>query len=277
VVLYGGTNTDIASTSLDETARVRHQLERAERFLVTYEPNHLTGEQQIRRSIVVDLVADYRERGIFPHHHDPQRDKALYFVDEHGTPCALASVIARTGRADIVEAVRSRMNGAWVHDIMDNPDLRNTLEDWLDENGLTFADAATIQVPGYTIRLVDEESFNTGYAVASGLSVGTGAVFTAINLTNLRSPGSMPVWFGVVSGATSLGLGVANLGAEGPRLAIASVDLIGGLVTLGTSLARLLTDDDDGFQEPPLANGRVMPEFGTDSHGKSTLGVRFVF
>ncbi|HEX7336720.1 MAG TPA: nuclear transport factor 2 family protein, partial [Gemmatimonadales bacterium] len=72
-------------------------------------------------------------------------DRAMpFFRDSDGVPCAMAYLIDRSGRADLVDRVALTRNNAFIAELADDPDLRA----WLDSAGLSVAEAARIQ-PGY--------------------------------------------------------------------------------------------------------------------------------
>ena len=266
-----GSNTD--PKPVDEVKRVRAYIDRAVHFLEHNASPVQTLDARARRQQLVRMLGEYRDRGIFPHGHQ-ESGLVLYFVDEHGTPCALASLIQGTGRSDIVDAVRAQMNTAWVHEIVDDPQLGPVLADWLKANGLTVADAATIQVPGY---------FGDGpgrdvapwYGLAAVTSLSANAASATINTLTLGSPGSTSAWLGIFSGAMSVALGVSELGSNGERKTLATVSTVGGLTTFALSAVRLLTAADQPAVVVP--GTRLEPDVKIGNSGRSMIGFRFKF
>jgi hypothetical protein len=64
-------------------------------------------------------------------------------VGADGTPCAVAHLLREDGREDLVGRIAGRDNTVRIESLDDGP-----LLDWLEENGLTQAEAARIQ-PSY--------------------------------------------------------------------------------------------------------------------------------
>lgn len=88
----------------------------------------------------LDRLTEYRERGEFPTNRSVPERTPL-FVGDDGTPCAMAHLLIEDGRGDLVEAVMD-----------DDPTIRiedlpagHPIVGWLEENGLTRAEAARVQ------------------------------------------------------------------------------------------------------------------------------------
>ena len=106
--------------------------------------NELTPNQKAERSRLVGVLTAYRDRGVFPHNRHFPGEAIPYFVDRStGTLCAVAHLLESTGRRDIVDAVAAMDNNVWVNDLAGNSEF----ETWLNQHGLTLAEAARIQVP----------------------------------------------------------------------------------------------------------------------------------
>ena len=106
--------------------------------------------------------------------------------------------------------------------------------------------------------------------------MGTSAVTTALTLTSFRSGSALPAWFGIASGGLSVGLGVANLDSQGPRRAVAAVDVVSGVIALATSATRLVVGSGQagGFD----VNGHaVAPSIDVEDGGRTKMGLRFSF
>ena len=71
------------------------------------------------------------------------RCRVPWFVDSEGRRCAVAFLLDHTGRGDLTLAVRQECNHAWIAGLANN----TALQDWLQEHGLTLAEAARIQGP----------------------------------------------------------------------------------------------------------------------------------
>jgi hypothetical protein len=122
--------------------------------------SHLTDAQRQRRSTELDRLRTYWQRGEFPHNHiapagrprderpgewRDQPGQAPVFVDEHGTHCAVAWLMADEV-PELVAAIAASDNLATVRDL-DGPALRG----WADAAGLSIDELARIQ-PHYDFQ-----------------------------------------------------------------------------------------------------------------------------
>jgi uncharacterized protein (TIGR03382 family) len=105
----------------------------------------LTTEQQIRRASLIEELARYRLRGVFPRNLQFER-MTPFFIDDRGVRCAMAHLIETHGGAALVARVAATANNAFVRELAADPEMRA----WLVRNGLTVAEAARIQ-PGYPV------------------------------------------------------------------------------------------------------------------------------
>ena len=64
-----------------------------------------------------------------------------FFRDGHGAFCAMAYLIERSGRRDLVDRIASTRNNAFIAELANDPALRV----WLDSVGLSVTEAARIQ------------------------------------------------------------------------------------------------------------------------------------
>ena len=113
-------------------ARIAAHLQRVEIRLRGADVSNLTPAQQERRAQALDRLRDYRQNQIFPHNHDFSNQRVPYFEDEHGTLCAMAYLIAESGRRDIVDQHRRR--GAEHGDVL-------VADELVDERRFHFAQA----------------------------------------------------------------------------------------------------------------------------------------
>jgi hypothetical protein len=126
----------------DETARIAHHLERVEAQLRAAPVDHLSPAQRATRAGHLDVLGDYRRRGVFPHNHAVAHTVPV-FVDPHGTHCAVGHLLAASGRRDLVARIA---HGALYHRVPDieDPELRV----WAEHAGFTVAELTRIQ-PSY--------------------------------------------------------------------------------------------------------------------------------
>lgn len=97
-----------------------------------------------RRLQVIDHLRAYRERGDYGVNTAWNGTRVPLFVDGEGRRCAVAWLLDRTGHGELTLAIQKRCNEAWVAGLTGD----QALGQWLQEHGLTAAEAARIQVPG---------------------------------------------------------------------------------------------------------------------------------
>jgi hypothetical protein len=270
-------------TQSSEYARIRVHLETVERELLARDVSHLTREQQAARDGHIRVLREYRERGVFPHNHDFEGEQVPYFVDEHGTLCAMAYLISRSGREDLVEKIAASRNNARIAELAADAELIA----WLGAAGISPAEAARIQ-PMYGCvngcgEIDEPETVSAGYAVASTITSGVGGVSIGMNLLSLDSDrrSRWPGVMGIAAGALGVGLGLDRLGDGGAPAAVGAANVAIGAVaaTLGArTLIRLPRDRAAAKKavrpEPESRALSASPWFAADGGGAA--GVRLV-
>jgi hypothetical protein len=191
-----------------EVARIRSHFDSVLTELESRDVRDMRASAQANRSALVGELRRYRDRGDFPHNYDFPGQLVPYFVDgETGTLCAVANLLAVSGRRDIVDRVARADNNVWVRQLATDTAFTR----WLDANGLTLAEAARIQVP---------------YAQpATPAQVGRNVAFGVATLT-------------AVSGSLVTGLWNATANADGHRTKVSKLGLGMGMAStiLGTAL-----------------------------------------
>jgi hypothetical protein len=142
--LAGATPPELAAW---ERARVQAHLDGALERLAERDLASLAPAQRAARAARIEALRAYRDAGRFPKNHRVGA-RVPIFVDAEGTRCAMAHLIASTGRPEdqaLVEAVARARNLATISELADTPRLLA----WLETHGLTVAEAAAIQ-PAYT-------------------------------------------------------------------------------------------------------------------------------
>lgn len=124
-----------------EIARIRTHLMQVEEELLSADVRHLSVAQRENRAHHIEVLREYRNRGIFPHNHQRLGRRVPVFIDEHGTHCAVGYLIAQSGREDLARRIADERNLARVPDLIDMPELVA----WLDRAGLSVQEAARIQ------------------------------------------------------------------------------------------------------------------------------------
>ncbi len=220
-------------------------------------------ERQTRRARLVEELAAYRNRGEFPHNYDFPGQLVPYFRDRQtGTLCAVGDLLAFTGRSDIVDRVVHLDNNVRVASLAGDTAFRR----WLDDNGLTLAEAARIQV-AYGYSTSSAQLYGT-VAVGLGASVGSATSFAtglANATTNRDGHSHVVTTLGFMSSAVSLGAGVALLHSPDlPRSLGAMSTSIGaaGIALSALSLhQRHLVVARDAERRAAVASVSLVPTF----------------
>ena len=206
-----------------EVGRIRAHFDSVLAELDARDVGTLDAGRRSRRAALVATLRAYRDRGVFPHNHDFGRTPTPYFVDpETGVRCAVAHLLEASGRGDVVRRVAERDNNVWVPQLAGD----SAFTGWLDESGLTLAEAARIQVPYVEEPPPASPSRGGSLSAASAASLGGALAASYLNL-RANAPGGrrLGTALGLAAGATAIGLGSAGL-AEGrvsPALGAANV------------------------------------------------------
>ena len=231
-----------------EVARIQRHLATAEAELRAAEPD-LTLGRHAARAVAIERLHRYRIAGVFPHNHHLDV-RAPYFIDDHGTRCAMAHLIEEAGGAELVAAVHATRNNATVHELADEP----ALIAWLDRNGLTVAEAARIQ-PSYDPcwNMDCTHQVERPFLFASIGAAALDGVLIGMNLRDDASKGTAAV--GLVVGGVTMLLGSSAIDEEERELQhdLGWVDIGIGAVTAVVSLRSLLRDRPAAA--PPPAAG----------------------
>jgi hypothetical protein len=264
-----------------EIVRIQDHLAAVERELLARDVSHLPSRQRAARAEHIEVLREYRDAGRFPHNHDFPGERVPYFVDGHGTLCAMAYLISRSGRHDLVERVAATRNNAYVPELADDPELVA----WLEEAGLSLEEAARIQpsYDGWGCCWVgpgpgQPQGLTPGYAVASALTSGVGGVSIGWNALSIQSrEGSRwPGIFGIAAGAAGIALGVDRIDDVNGAAPLAAANLVIGTTALGFgtwSLVRSTGDRPDAAIDSRQAGAAInlSPLIGSDRGGE--LGV----
>jgi hypothetical protein len=194
----------------------------------------LGAERIGRRATLIRELRTYRDRGVFPHNYDFPGRAVPYFVDrETGTLCAVANLLAFTGRRDIVDRVARADNNVRVAQLASDTAFAR----WLGVSGLTLAEAARIQVP-YMGPPPDQgplssaqPSRNTAFLIVAPLAVGGSALSSIWNARgNADGHTRVGNTLGLVSGVLSLAVSATSAGKNGvPMVATVGGAAIGSL------------------------------------------------
>ena len=246
-----------------EVTRIRAHFDSVLAELPLRSTASLNDVQRARRGELISSLRVYRDRGEFPHNYDFPGEAVPYFVDrETGVLCAVAHLLATSGRRDIVDRVAAMNNNIWVDSLAGDVEFTA----WLESHGLSLAEAARIQVP-YIIeepsRSVQssEGSLNTGASLALG-----SAIFASAWNARANSAGSGRIGnaLGIIAGAAALGIGGATLGDDGASDALGAATIAAGATSAWLSTRGILRqrrvaaekrEDDRATVAPILSAG----------------------
>ena len=167
--------------------------------------NAVDAPARARRDSLLATLRAYRDRGDFPHNYDFPGRAVPYFVDRRtGTLCAVAHLLAATGRRDIIDRVAIANNNVWVAELASDTAFTR----WLAHNGLTLAEAARIQVPYMQPATPAQRARNDAFLVAAPVALGSAVITGALNtLGNADGHQRATRIIGITSGAATLALG----------------------------------------------------------------------
>src|SRR5688572_17591334 len=201
-----------SSFEAGEADRLRLHFAEVEREMSSRDISGLTAAQRAARAEQIRQLRRYAERGAFPRNTWHPGQRVPYFRDAGGNLCAMAFLIAASGRGDLVDHIARTRNYAFIPDLVDVPGLAQ----WLEEHGLSVAEAARIQ-PTYggepSYRGEPSAGYLAATTAASGVSV-VSVVWNARSMDRLaghRTRGAV----GLVSGGINLALGLAKIGSDG--------------------------------------------------------------
>lgn len=191
-----------------EVQRIRRHFDSVVVELASRDVSTLSGLQRSNRAALTETLHAYRDRGLFPRNYE-FAEPTPYFIDRRtDVLCAVAHLMASTGHRSLVDRIAARDNNVWVADLAGDPDV----EQWLEKQGITLAEAARIQVP-YEMVPVQESRPEFGarvrYFAGSAAAVSTSLAAVALRDRVPRR--------GVGLLGAAAGLGSILLAANAPR------------------------------------------------------------
>jgi hypothetical protein len=133
-----------------EAARLRAHFDSVDAELRQANVLRFRSSQQSARTALIGWLREYRDAGRYPRNDLFPELATPFFRDGHGSLCAMAYLIERSGRGDLVDRVASTQNNAFIAELANDPELRV----WLDSVGLSVTEAARIQ-PTYRWKEVE--------------------------------------------------------------------------------------------------------------------------
>jgi len=222
-----------------EVARLRAHFDSVDTELRTRDVSHLSVEQRASRAKLIGWLREYRNVGRFPRNDRFRGQFVPFFRDSRGTLCAMAYLVDRSGRGDIVDRIAMSRNNAYIRDLTDDRDLVA----WLDASGLSVNEAARIQ-PEYGGNpccvigdpIVPDRRVSTNYAL---LSMGLGGSSLGTLGFNLFSPSRTSGAAGLTAGVAAIIAGAAHIKDGGGNEKVAKANVAVGSVAVIAALRTL--------------------------------------
>jgi hypothetical protein len=188
-----------------EVRRIRAHFDSVLTELNARDVSRLDPAQRAHREELSRMLEVYRDRGIFPHNYDFPGQAIPYFVDRKtGTLCAVANLLEKSGRRDIVDRVAATNNNVWVDELATD----TAFAGWLDVNGLTLAEAARIQVPYVQPVTPAQQARQIAFGVTAPIALGAAVTTSVWNAVANRDGHQRVVsWTGVASGIAAMAAG----------------------------------------------------------------------
>lgn len=238
--------------------RIRSHLRAVEARLRAADVSHLTPDQRARRLTALDDLRAYRRAGRFPHNHS-HTERTPLFRDEHGTLCAMAYLIERSGHGALVDRVAASRNDAYIRDLAGDPGLIA----WLEEHGMTTAEAALVQPAYEPVPEPEGESgsaLTRSYEIVGGVLLAADAAASLLAGPRRRDVGPGRALLALGAGAASAGsaLYVLNDGADRTTRVVAAANVALGTVAAALGFFHLSGGPDEALGMRLLPAGTAL-------------------
>ena len=131
----------LIDTRFTEVSLIKCHLSLVEKTLRAKDLSALTAKQIKNRSHCLDILIEYTNRGLFPQNYYHSK-RTPYFIDMHGTACAVGQLIIITGNAALAEKISKENNYGYITDLVKKyPEIIL----WANEYGFTVDELAWIQ------------------------------------------------------------------------------------------------------------------------------------
>jgi hypothetical protein len=261
-----------------EVRRIRAHFDSVLTELAGRDLRRFTEPQRAERAALMGTLRAYRDRGVFPRNYDFPDRATPYFVDRKtGTLCAVAHLLASTGRRDIVDRVARADNNVLVMQLA--PDTAFTA--WLNAHGLTLAEAARIQVPYVEWETPAQQRRNTAFIAAAPFALG-GSLLASVwnargNADGHRRLGNV---VGVSSGALTMGMGAMLIGKPDIPSSLGAATVALGGVSVALATRGILRHHDAVAiarerEQRPAVETSLAPIVPTGSGAGVSVSVRF--
>jgi len=172
----------------------------------------LSASQRTARGTLVRWLAEYRAAGQFPLNDRYSDLPTPIFRDAHGAMCAMAYLIERSGRRDMVDQIAATRNLAYVRELADD----TAVVAWLDKVGFSLAEAARVQ-PEYPDPLEGR--------VYSGMTVVLSGTSLATTAWNVFKPSKAVGFVSMIVGGATVFIGLSMPEGHQP---LPTINLVSG-------------------------------------------------
>jgi hypothetical protein len=266
-----------------EDARLRAHFARVERVLARRDLHALNPAQRAARAQALRNLHAYAAAGAFPRNRGESSSRTPIFVDRAGNRCAMACLIERSDRGDLVARIARTANLARIRDLSSDPELVA----WLDSAGLTAAEAGLIQ-PGYEpfYRRDDPHEDNVPEdgvlwsGVVLGVTMGGPALYFNLHAADYTwQERKSHILLGGLMGTSLLTIGLVDWIQDGHMRGPGYFDLTAGALIGALSLRNVMTGPGPGSGRAS-GSGRESDRMRSSGQGPQTgsmheLGVRF--
>jgi hypothetical protein len=218
---------------------------------------NLTSSQRIARTQLVAWLRDYRDDALFPANDRFPTRPMPFFRDSRGVLCAMAYLVQRSGRSDLVNRIARSANNATIAELSGDDGLRA----WLDSVGVSAAEAGRIQPQygGFPGIVEDTRGGNTDRLFHPAAAMAFNMAALASAAVNIKAPSRSRAWVGLVTGLAVVAAGVAdNRRATYDSNPFATSNIVVGGVASAVSFVRLV-------QRPPAQRVDSAPR-GVGAH-----------
>lgn len=274
-VLFGATGSREPSPSAAEVTRLQRHFDSVDVELKSRNLSGLGSAQLQRRAQLIGWLREYRDAATFPMN-DRFAEPTPFFRDKNGVLCAMAYLIDRSGRSDIVNKVAATRNNAYIGELADDP----ALIAWLDTWGLSVAEAARIQ-PSYEgdggLFPFDDDRIEDSDAIAAIALNSLSLASTAITAVK---PSYFSGFVGVVAGTASIIAGANWLDENRGTKRVGTVTIAVGAASLAAGIYGLLEarnndHDRDRYRDRRRRySARVVPDL-TVQRSEPRVGLLF--
>jgi hypothetical protein len=149
--------------STDEKLRISTHLEYVEQLLRSKDVSWMPEKQQEKRRQMLQLLNEYRNKGIYPDNFDYPGQRLPCFIDDEGKICAVGYLVQQSWGPKAANLI----NGRYQYRKISEMDLE-LLKPWMEYSGLSLEECAMIQ-PTYAWRQIKVPKAVIGVKMVTGV------------------------------------------------------------------------------------------------------------